>query len=776
VCNAGRWVYLRAGTVWSLRAEEHSVLLLFRAMGDSTCAEMLRSIEIVWKAGKFVNPKLQDWVPSDINLEDKEWTDILADLASDFNDMVTPNFSVKEGKYKLKWDYKVSSMEDIERKALARCRLESMAQEIVMSKGKHRILPGAWDHRDHGRLPGLLQALAGLSGTQVERELPRLRMREEFEMAELLQEVEGDEHRGTPEREEEGGRRTAPPSPRGDEYVQEQAATAEAGDKVTAAKRAADELDRKAKEAAKKAQAGAKAAADLEEMWKKAAGGGEEAGEEEPERTKEQEDRAMYEMLRGLSGARARAEKRLKKELRAKLKRVKTASIGERKKIQSEIEQLRSKLKRVEAEQAMEELRKEKEERDKAAEEPAGDIPPEEPASPQVPSPKVKEELKKEHDEKKQEKADRMLERERERVERLKRLMEQTPAVDLTGEVDKGESAFEEEEEGDTYPASWYAAMVKMHAQAAKLRETTRVCARHTPNESIANKRSVEAAHRDANAATLRAEWAAQYLAEAEESEKEEAAARAAAAREAADAEEKLLFDLLDRIREEAALDADAAEQEAREKKTAANRWMREEGERVAAQLGAAQYAAGRTERERRYRQMLRQQVHVYKLKGVIVKAQNGYPEEPAKAGDETAVWVESIRHMTQYRRLEGIKAERAAEKKAKPVEKAAQVEPPPAPVPPPAIPTAAVPLAEEDEDEEPLFNIFEKDEAKAKAEEARLKEEEAKRKQEEKEAKKRKRQEEKDRKLAIQLSLLDQPRSSRKAAKKGDGAGPSKS
>jgi hypothetical protein len=366
-----------------------------------------------------------------------------------------------------------------------------------------------------------------------------------------------------------------------------------------------------------------------------------------------------------------------------------------------------------------------------------------------------------------------MLERERERVERLKRLMEQTPAVDLTGEVDKGESAFEEEEEGDIYPASWYAAMVKMHAQAAKLRETTRVCARHTPHESIANKRSVEAATRDANAATLRAEWAAQYLAEAEESEKEEAAARAAAAKEAADAEEKLLFDLQSRIREEAALDADAAEQEARERKKAANK---REGERVATELGAAQYAAGRAERERRYRQMLRQRMHVYKVRGAIVKAKDGYPEEPAKAGDETSVWVESIRHMTQYRRLQRIKAERAAEKKAKPVEKAAQVEPPPAPVPPPAIPTAAVPLAEEDEDEEPLFNIFEKDEAKAKAEEARLKEEEAKRKQEEREAKKRKRQEEKDRKLAIQLSLLDQPRSSRKAAKKGDGAGPSKS
>jgi hypothetical protein len=772
VCNAGRWVYLRAGTIWSLRAEEHSVLLLFRAMGDSTCAEMLRSIEIVWKAGKFVNPKLQDWVPSDINLEDKEWTDILADLASDFNDMVTPNFSVKEGKYKLKWDYKIASMEDIERKALARCRLESMAQEIVMSKGKHRILPGAWDHRDHGRLPGLLQALAGLSGTQVERELPKLRMREEFEMAELLQEVEGDEHRGTPDREEEEGRRTVPPSPRGDEYVQEQAATAEAGEKVTAAKRAADELERKAREAAQKAKAGAKAAADLEEMWKKAAGGGEEASEEEPERTKEQEDRAMYEMLRGLSGARARAEKRLKKELSAKLKRAKTASIGERKKVQSEIEQLRGKLKRIEAEQAMEELRKEKErkeERAKAAEEPAGDIPPEEPASPQVPSPKVKEELK-------QEKADRMLERENERIERLRRLMEQTPAVDLTGEVDEGAPAFEEEEEGDIYPASWYGTMVKMHAQAAKLRETTRMCARHTPNESIANKRSVEAATRDANAATLRAEWAAQYLAEAEESEREEAAARAAAAKEAADAEEKLLFDLLDRIREEAALDADAAEQEAREKKKAANKWMREEGERVAAQLGAAQYAAGRTDRERQYRQMLRQHMHGYKHKKFTVKTKDGYPDVPPKAGDETVVWVDSIRHMTQYRRLQRIKAERAAEKKAKPVEKEGQVEPPAVPVPPPAVPPAAVPLAEEDEDEEPLFNIFEKDEAKAKAEEARLKEEEAKKKQEEKEAKKRKRQEEKDRKLAIQLSLLDQPRSSRKAAKRGDGAGPSKS
>jgi hypothetical protein len=256
--------------VWSLRADQHSVIMLFRAMGDSTCAEMLRSIEIVWKAGKFVNPKLQDWVPANISLEDKEWTDILTDLASEFNDMITPNFSPGEGKYRVKWEYKVASMEDVERKALARCRLEGMAQEIVMSKGKHMILPGAWDHRDHGRLPALLQALAGLSGTHVERVLPKLKLREEFEMAELLQEVEGDEHRGTPDREEEGGRKTAPPSPRGDEYVEEQAATADAGDRVAAAKKAADELERKAKEAAQKAEAGAKAAACLEELWKKA--------------------------------------------------------------------------------------------------------------------------------------------------------------------------------------------------------------------------------------------------------------------------------------------------------------------------------------------------------------------------------------------------------------------------------------------------------------------------------------------------------------------------
>jgi hypothetical protein len=54
---------------------------------------------------------------------------------------------------------------------------------------------------------------------------------------------------------------------------------------------------------------------------------------------------AMHEMLRGLSSARARAEKRLKKELHAKLKKAKTASIGERKRLQSEIEQLKGKIK-----------------------------------------------------------------------------------------------------------------------------------------------------------------------------------------------------------------------------------------------------------------------------------------------------------------------------------------------------------------------------------------------------------------------------------------------
>jgi hypothetical protein len=187
---------------------------------------------------------------------------------------------------------------------------------------------------------------------------------------------------------------------------------------------------------------------------------------------------------------------------------------------------------------------------------------------------------------------------------------------------------------------------------------------------------------------------------------------------------------------------------------------MREEGERAAAQLGAAGYAAGRKEREKKYRQMLRQQVHEYKLRGVTIKAKDGYPDVPAKAGQETLVWVESIRDITQYRRLQRIKAERAAEKRAKPVEKEGQVEPPAAPVPPPAAPPAAVPLAEEDEDEEPLFSIFERDAAKAKAEEAKQKEEEAKRKQEEKEAKKRKRQEDRDLKLAMELSLLNQPRS----------------
>jgi hypothetical protein len=232
-----------------------------------------------------------------------------------------------------------------------------------------------------------------------------------------------------------------------------------------------------------------------------------------------------------------------------------------------------------------------------------------------------------------------------------------------------------------------------MHAQYARLRETTRVCARHTPNESVANKNSVAAATRDANAARMRAIWAAQYQSEAEESEKEEAAARAAAAEEAAQAEEKVLFDLLDRIANEAALDADAAQEEARKEERAAKQLMREEGERAAAQLGAAVYAAGRKEREKKYRQMLRQQVHEYKLRGATIKAKDGYPDVPAKAGDETLGWVESIRDITQYRRLQRIKAERAAEKRAKPVEKEGQVEPPAAPVPPPAVPPAAVPL-----------------------------------------------------------------------------------
>jgi hypothetical protein len=373
------------------------------------------------------------------------------------------------------------------------------------------------------------------------------------------------------------------------------------GEKVAAAKRAADELERKAKEAAQKAEAGAKAAADLEEMWKKAAGGGEEACEEEPaERTKEQEDKAMHEMLRGLSNARARAEKRLKKELRSKLKRAKTTSIGERKRLQSEIEQLRSKIKRIEAEQAMEDIRKEKErkeekaketqERDETADEPAGDIPPEEPASPQVPSPKVKEEgLKKEEEERRQEKADMMLEKERERGERLRRLMMQTHAFDLTGEVvEEEEPEVDEEEEGDTYDANWYGAMVRLHAQYARLRETTMMSARHTPHEDVANKNSVTAATRDANDARRRAVWAALYLSEAEESEKEEATARAAAAEEAAEAEEKVLFDLLDRIANEAALDADAAQEKTRKEERAAAQLRREEGERAASQLGVA--------------------------------------------------------------------------------------------------------------------------------------------------------------------------------------------
>jgi hypothetical protein len=316
---------------------------------------------------------------------------------------------------------------------------------------------------------------------------------------------------------------------------------------------------------------------------------------------------------------------------------------------------------------------------------------------------------------------------------------------------------------------------LRLHAQYAQLRETTRILARHTHREAVANKNSVAAATRDANDARKRAMWAAQYLAEAEESEKEEAAARAAAAEEAAQAEEKVLFDLLDTIANEAALDADAAQEKARKEERAAAELRREEGERAAAQLGAAGYAADRKEREKRYMQMLRQQVHEYKLKGLTIKAKEAYPDVPAKAGEETVVWVAALREMAEYWQLQRKKAERAAEKRAKPVEKEGEVEPPAASVPPPAAPPAAVPLVEEDEDEEPLFSMFEKDEAKAKAEEAKQKEEEAKRKQEEKEAKKRKRQEAKDLELAKQLSLLNQPRSSRKTAKRDDGAGPSR-
>jgi TolA-binding protein len=82
--------------------------------------------------------------------------------------------------------------------------------------------------------------------------------------------------------------------------------------------------------------------------------------------------------------------------------------------LQSEIEQLKGRIKRVEAEQAMEDIKKEKERRDEKAKqarergdtagEPAGspspDIPPEEPKSPEVPPPEVKDEgLKREEEE-----------------------------------------------------------------------------------------------------------------------------------------------------------------------------------------------------------------------------------------------------------------------------------------------------------------------------------------------------------------------------------------
>jgi hypothetical protein len=38
VCHACRWIYLRAGALWSLKTDHHCVMMLFRAMGDSTRA------------------------------------------------------------------------------------------------------------------------------------------------------------------------------------------------------------------------------------------------------------------------------------------------------------------------------------------------------------------------------------------------------------------------------------------------------------------------------------------------------------------------------------------------------------------------------------------------------------------------------------------------------------------------------------------------------------------------------------------------------------------
>jgi hypothetical protein len=280
--------------------------------------------------------------------------------------------------------------------------------------------------------------------------------------------------------------------------------------------------------------------------------------------------------------------------------------------------------------------------------------------------------------------------------------------------------------------------------------------------QAEANRNAVAAASRDACEARKRAVWAAHALAVAKESERDEAAARAAAAEKAAQQEEKVLNDLLETIANEAALDEDAAMEKARKEERAAAELRREEGERAAAQLGAAGYAAGRKrERERRYMQMLRQQVHVYMLRGLTVKAKEAYPAVLVKAGQETVqAWVAVLRDTVEYWQLQRKKAERkkAAEKSAKPVEKEGEVVPPAAPVPPPAAPPAAVPMVEEDEDEEPLFNVFQKDEEKAKAEEAKKREEEAKKKQDEREAKKRKRQEAKDLELAIQLVFSISP------------------
>jgi hypothetical protein len=135
--------------------------------------ESLRMMLLLLQAQEE-RPGFSKWVPSDFSFR-PEWRSLILELVGKLQDMTDKPFSfsskvtsVKGSDWPHRFEFKYTSLHDIEERAEMRAKLEALLSDMLSLPQGRKYIPDK-DFRGWGRIPNFLKGCVAQSATQLER-------------------------------------------------------------------------------------------------------------------------------------------------------------------------------------------------------------------------------------------------------------------------------------------------------------------------------------------------------------------------------------------------------------------------------------------------------------------------------------------------------------------------------------------------------------------------------------------------------------------------------